>query len=67
MSHLSGEDFVKLNPGKKFYKLTYEKEIHTVIFDSPNNGQKMKNCIAYTDGLVVDTVPFNPSPKLGGI
>ncbi len=67
MSHLSGEEFIKLNPRKKFYKLTYEKEIHTVIFDSPNNGQKMKNCIAYTDGLVVDTVPFNPSPKPGGL
>lgn len=64
--YLSGEEFVKLNPGKKFYKLTHEKEIHTVIFDS-DNGQTMKNRMEYTDGLVVDKVPFNPSSKPGGL
>ncbi len=41
----SGEQFIQLYPNTKFYKLTNEKEIH--------------NGFIYSDGLNVDTIPFN--------
>ncbi len=60
MSYISGEEFVRLNSGKKFYKLTNEKEIHKVIFDSPDDETKRLTIqITYTDGLVVDIIPFD--------
>lgn len=51
----SGTDFNKIYQGVKFYKLTFEDEIH--------NGYQFK------DGLNIDNIPFSPegSCQPGGI
>ncbi len=47
MTCISGKEFNEIHAGKTFWKLTSQDEIH--------------NDFRFSDGLNIDTIPFNPS------